>query len=369
MWSGTTAEGFDLHPVYLAGRALAAHHPLYDVPNFVYLPSAALLVGAPLSAFGFGAASRVALIVAAGLVVGTVPLSARIMGRPAGGMATAIGVALVSLSAIVPEAIRLENLSILVGFVGAGVFLAWSRQRDVLCGALLGLSLAIKPLLALLFVALVVLRRWRAVAAALAVAAGLNLAAFAVDPSAADGIRSVGSSLLGDSGVFSGYFYLFNSALVGVGHLLGWSSWLTFGLRGFIATSAVAGAVAVWRLRPEPARSLEAGGLLLAGFYLSSTVLESHWLLVLVPFAFAGLEPGSPLRWWPVAVGGVFAAELVVLPQRLTAFGYYGTLTIQLSIGLCLVVVATATASLVPVVLRHRAGERGVRRRVRQSSA
>ena len=362
LWSSHL--GLDLRPVYLAGRQLTDHHAIYDVANFVYSPSAALVLGAPMSAFGFGVVSHVALVVGAVLILATVALAARTVGRSATSFATAIGVVLVCLTGMVPETLFVENLSIVVAFVGAGAFLAWSRERYWLAGALLGLSVALKPLLLPLFLGLLVLRRWKTVATAGAVVLVANLAALAIDPRAANGSMRQLVDLLGDRGDFSGYFALFNSSLVGIGHLLGWARWVTFGLRGVIFATGAVGAAAIWRSRPEPARSLEAAGLFLACSYLASSDLEVHWIFALIPFAYASVLPGSPLRWWPVAIGGMFASELVILPQQLTDYGPYGTDTVVRGFGLCLVVVAVGVATVWPP-LRRVAMRRPCRRAAR----
>jgi len=131
-----------------------------------------------------------------------------------------------------------------------------------------------------------------------------------------------------------------------MGVLFGWPSLLTLGLRVLLAIVTIAGMTIVWRTRPEPARSLEAGGLLIAGVFLASSDLEAHWLLVLIPFALASAVAGSPLRWWPVVLEAIFASQLVTLPQGLTQYGIYGIRTVDITWGLSLVVVATSFAAV-----------------------
>src|SRR5580658_5290854 len=347
-WSAAALLGFDLKPVYLAGKALTAHRAIFSGTGFGYPPSAALLVGAPLSHVAFVTVSRVALVVGPVLVAATVPLAARAVGRPAAGPATVLGIALLALSGAVTEVLGLENVSILIALVGAAMFLAWSRGSEVLAGVLLGLTLALKPILAPLCLGLLVLRRWRPLVAAGAVALGLNLLTFAIDPAATQGLGGVARSYFSGSGLFGGYFDLVNSALQSVGKLTGWPFWTTDGVRLVVAGVTAAGVVAIWRARPEPFRSVEAGGLLLVGSWLCTQVFEAHWVLALVPFAFAAADSRSPLRWWPAVVGGVFGAELVMLPSWFTRFGTLGTATIVRSFGFVLVVFAVTAAGLRP---------------------
>lgn len=364
-----SSVGYDLLDVRLAGQALSAHRVLYGIPQYSYPPSAAVLLGLPLSAVSFATVQHVALVAGPALVVATVVLAARTVGRRPGDLATGMGVAGVSLVAFVPEAIGLENASMLIGCLSAGAFLCWARQREVASGVLLGLSIAVKPILLPLCIALLVLRRWGALAAAAAVVAAPSLAALAVDPHALGNLGSVLRDVLEGQGAFSGYFLLFNSAVRSVGILLGWNGWLTTGLRLLVLAAAVAGALAVWRRRPEPARTLEAAGLLLAGSWLASASLEAHWLLALIPFAYAAVVPGSMLRWWPVTVGALFASELVVLPHQLTRYGTYGTDAISLGLGLCLVVLGGAVVSVWPALHPESAAHRSRLVRLHRSAA
>jgi arabinofuranan 3-O-arabinosyltransferase len=346
-WHGPSL-GYDLHPLYLAGSAVIAGRQLFQLAGFVYAPSAALFLGGPLSQFPWEVVRSVALVAGPLLVVATVFLAARTVRASLLGAVTALGVAIASLSSTVDEVLQLENLSLLLGLLTAAAFLAWSRGRDGLAGALLGCTLAVKPVLLPLWVGLVVLRRWRAFAAATAVPVVLNLVALAVDPAALDGWRALLDQYFGHSGLYGGFFILFNASITNVSSLLGWWGSIAAALRIAVVASAVVGAVTIWRTRPEPFRALEAGGLLVAGFWLSSQVMESHWLLMLVPFAFAGVDRVSPVRAWPVALGGVFAAWLVVVPGAWTRYGAYGAASMALCLGLCLVVFTTTAVSLHP---------------------
>lgn len=345
-WTIQKASLHDLQPVYYAGRAFTAGAPLYAVRDFAYPPSAAMLLGAPLAQLSFTAAARLWLLVSVLLIVATVVIAARIVGRTPTSLAAAAALAVLAASLAVREVIGLGNVTTLIGFLGAASFLLWARDQDLAAGTLFGLSLSIKPILAPLILGLLILRRWRALIPALALPVALNLVAFGIDTRVTAGMVSTAHSYLTGGGLFGGYFRAFNSSLRNIGGLLSWPVALAAGLRVIVGIAAISGAVAIWRWRPEPYRSLEAGGLLLAGYYLSSAVLESHWILVLVPFALAAVDRRSPVAWWPVAVGAFFAADLVALPHWLTGLGYWPSHSVTVGLGLALVVVATAVAAL-----------------------
>ena len=343
------SEGFDFHLVYEAGRALTEGHSLFAVQleghPYGYPPSSALVLGAPLSYFSWPTVTHILRPIQAACLVATVVISARRVGRAWSSLPAGVGVLLVSLAGISSDALSLENASIFVALLAAGAFLAWSRERFILCGLLFGLSIALKPLLLPLCIGLILLRRWNVLGAAALVVAGLNLAALGIDSKSLNGIGAFVSGLLTDKGAISGAFFLFNSAYTSMGVLFGWPSLLTAGLRVLIAVVTIAGMVVVWKTRPEPARSLEAGGLLIAGFYLASSDLEAHWLLVLVPFAFASVVAG-------------FAAAMVArcpgwhlcLPARHPAAGADPVRDLRHPhgrhhLGLSLVVLATSVAA------------------------
>jgi len=360
-WSDTSVTyGFDFHLVYAAGRAMIAGRSLFAVQieghPYGYPPSSALVLGVPLSHLSWTTSTHIVRVVEAACLVATVVLAARTVGRAWYSLAAGMGVFLVSIVGISTMGLGLENASIFVALLGAAAYLAWSREQDILCGLLFGFSIALKPLLLPLCLGLILLRRWKVLGAAALVVALLNLVALGIDPKSLNGMGGFVSGLLTDRGAISGAFFLFNSAFASMGVLFGWPSLLTISLRVLIATVAIAGAIILWKTRPEPARSLEAGGLLIAGVYLASSDLEAHWLLVLVPFAFASVVSGSPLRWWPVVLGGIFAAELVTLPPGLTQYGIYGIRTVDITWGLSLVVLATFVAAAFSAVLGWRIG-------------
>lgn len=335
--------GFDLKPVRDAGVALSQGSAVYSIPAFVYPPSAALLVGRPLSFLGLTAERQAATIVVALLIVGAAVLGTRAMGRPWFGAAAAGAVLGAGLIGWVRYELVLENLSVLVAFGAGAAMLAWVRGRDVLAGSLLGLTLAIKPMLAVFLVGLVVLRRWRALAAALAVPLVLNLLVLAFDTAAFDGLRGQISYILSGHG---SSFDQMNGALVAIGRVLGIPTGLSISLRVLVGAAALGSILFVWRRRPEPARSLEAAGIALAGLFLVSNLFENHFVFVLVPFACACVEARSPFRWWPVAALASLAAAFVSIGAGPTGLTPDDVLSAQRGLALAAAVLAVAVALL-----------------------
>lgn len=350
IWASRVADawtlpnlGFDLRPIHAAGLALARGKSVYTVKGYIYPPSAALLIGRPLALAPLISERQAAAIVVSLLVVGSVMLGARAMGADWLGPAAAAGAVAASLVGLLGQLLFLDNLSALVAVGAAAGLLAWVRGRDEVAGLMLGLTLAVKPMLAILVVGLLALRRWRALVPAVAVPVVLNALVLAFDGAAFGGVTRKARFVV--AGLGSGDDP-HNGSLESIGRMLGMPSALTLGLRVAVAAAAVAAAVLIWRRRPDPARSLEAAGVLLAGVFVTSSLYENHFLFVLVPFALACVEPRSPFRWWPTVFFAALAAAVVVVPARATGLTSDEVLSTQRGLALAAVVLCVLAATL-----------------------
>jgi arabinofuranan 3-O-arabinosyltransferase len=336
-WSSPSL-GFDLRPLRNAGLALAAHRPLYAVRGFVYPPSAALLLGRWAALTPFSTARHVTLVLVALAYVATPAMAVQAMGRKWYSPTAAAGVIVVCSVSFVNDLFILENASALVALGTAGALLAWAQGRDVSCGVVLGLTLAIKPMLLPLVVAITVLGRWRAVAAAAGVAALLTASALLVDHIALQGVTPhIADLLAGHGSTFDSQ----NGTLVSIGRQLGWPDGLTTTIRVLLVITTLAAVIGIWRRRGEPSRAAEAGGLLMAGFLVTGTLFEDHFELVLLPFAYACLDRKSPFRSWPVAVAAAFACCLITVSPP-SGMSLVAVKSIQRGLGLAVIVLYVA---------------------------
>ena len=177
---GTAASGVDVVPIYEAGRAVLHGQPVYDVPAFVYPPFAAVAM-IPISALSLNRAFDVWRVLQVVVPLIACPFAARsvLPWRRAWPLAGLLVVLLLKGDVFV-DSLFLFNPTLLFVLPAVAVPLLWSRNRWVAGAALLGLSLAIKPLLVLYVLIPVVLRQWRAVAWTVGTAAGLTLVGAAV---------------------------------------------------------------------------------------------------------------------------------------------------------------------------------------------
>jgi arabinofuranan 3-O-arabinosyltransferase len=167
--------GADLAPIYDAGRDVLHHRPIYAGGNFVYPPFMALAIS-PLSALRWASALRIW-----GIAQVLVPVAA------CGSLAAftlsrcqwLVGSALLSIvllkADVFANSLFLYNPTVLFALPAVLIAGFWSRGRWTIGAVVLGVSVALKPVLILLFLIPLVLRLWRPTAVGAVVAGALTL--------------------------------------------------------------------------------------------------------------------------------------------------------------------------------------------------
>lgn len=292
--------GYDLDFSIAAEHAfLAGANPYTTVPGFVYPPSH-LIVMLPLAAFSQATDTHyaeLALIVALAM---TAMCSAKLLGRRYWGLTAAL--AFFALSGVQPvgEEVVVENVSVLMGLALAATLLLARKGRWNWAAGVLGLSLAIKPILAPIVLVLLLARRWRALAIAIAVPVVLNVAGF-LSMHGASSFFSILPFLFDRGGAA---YDAYNAAIVSVGALNGLAGWLTDVLRVLAGAFALLAAWLVWRFdRDETARLVDTAAALMVGLFLAGSLTEDHYMLALIPCAMAVSYRRSCLRWLPAWFG------------------------------------------------------------------
>jgi arabinofuranan 3-O-arabinosyltransferase len=224
--------------------------------------------------------------------------------------------------------LSLENVTVLCALGLAAFYLLTTRGHFIAAGAVIGLSLSIKPLLLPVLVVFLLARKGRALGIAIVVPAVLNAIAFAV-VSHPNQVWSKLPSLLERSGIG----VELNSAWVGVGHVLGLPGFVTILIRIVTVALAVAGAWWSWRQLTDPAtRLVTTTSVLLIGTFLAGTLSENHFMLTLVPLAMTVVVPGAPMRRTTGAIGILLVMGLTPpgsllglnSEANLSAFGAFG---------------------------------------------
>lgn len=307
-----TGAGSDFYPMWAATRAFVHGEPPYRVEGFVYPPSV-LALFAPLGLLSFPNAHATFHLLNAAATTGAVGLTLRLCAiRLTSGLAAAVVLG-VFLSGPVWLTLYLDNVNSVVLLLEAAALLAATRNRWTSCGVLLGLSLAIKPVLAPFVLVLVFRRQWRATA----VSVVTLLAMIGVTLPAMRGASSFATDVL--PFLWHGNYssnYAINTSLRGAARLLGLPT--SFVLVARIAVTGVAAAL-WWRLRnvSDPILRIihETGVILVATFLLFSFSWPYYALFLLPLFVSLGYHPWS-IRALPAAVAGA-ALYLVATPAFL----------------------------------------------------
>jgi arabinofuranan 3-O-arabinosyltransferase len=299
------AQGYDTAPLTTAVHALFDGGHIYTgkgAGDFLYPPSALLLL-LPLGALGIVWAGRLFFLVDLVTILAATGLLLHLFGLRWRGLAGAIAVFGLGLALPVTFTLDAGNVNgpVLLGL--AGFLLAAARQRWILAGVCLGLTLALKPILVPVLLVVVLYRRWETLVTAVAIPVVLSAPLLLAVPStraffhttvplllhgqnaqiqeASVALRSAAARLAVPDGVT-------RAAEIAV--LL-----ITLGL--------------LWRRRHgstlEPRRLVELTTIALVGGFLLSTFAFSHYGIFLLPFAISLADRSSPHRHW-LTVGALF---------------------------------------------------------------
>lgn len=266
---------------------------VYQDPYFLLTPSGLLavvpfgLVGAEA---GFVVWNTVSIVAAAFGIA----CSLRLFDIRLSGPVAATTVLLVSLSESLTSTLLLGNVnnSLLLA-LGAGFLLAESRGWTIVGGILLGLSLALKPVLVLLLLLPLLRRGWSTLCWAISIPLVLNVIGLALVPVRSDFFDVTVPNLLHAR---EGY----NNSLWAVGTYLDVPDWAILAAR--VSVLVLAG-LAVWRLRlvqDTAVRLATSYGVLVLATFLATSLSQAYYSLFLVPLFLTVVRAGSATRT-PVA--------------------------------------------------------------------
>lgn len=261
---------FDLLTFLHAGRAVLHGHSPYAGPRsavfvsghaFVY-PLYVAWLFAPLSALPGAVAVPLYLLGSVAAIV----VGCRLLGRSGTGAA-----ALLLVSSTTVIALQMGTLN---PFLLLGLAAAWHwRDRPLLSGALLGVTVMAKLFLVPVLLWPLLRRRWGQTASAAVTAVGLVLASAALGSLSPAGYVRMMSELDSHEQVAS---WSLSSFLQGVGLVRGAAT------AGAVVV-ATAGAAALWAMRRRLADAQVLGGLVLVSLLVSPIVWSSYLVLLAVP--------------------------------------------------------------------------------------
>jgi arabinofuranan 3-O-arabinosyltransferase len=315
-------QGYDTAPLTTAVHALLDGGQVYTgkgAGDFLYPPSALLLL-LPLGALGIAWAGRLFFLVDLATILAATGLLLHLFGLRWRGLAGAIAVFGLSLAWPVIFTIDAGNVNgpVLLGL--AGFLLAAARQRWLLAGVCLGITLALKPILAPVLLVVVLYRRWKTLGSAIAIPVVFSAPLLLAVPSTRAFFHTTIPMLLhGQNARIQEHSVSLRSAAAELAVPDGVTRAAEIAV--LLITIGL-----LWRRRRgsivEPRRLVELTTIALVGGFLLSTFAFAHYGIFLLPFVISLAERSSPHRHW-LTTGALFsiAAEqgwgLSRLPHRL----------------------------------------------------
>ncbi|MEU2788212.1 glycosyltransferase family 87 protein [Streptomyces sp. NPDC007100] len=312
--------GMDNDFVVKAARALLGGDAPYADKRFLYLPSA-VLAAVPEALLPAGALRLLVPVAGVGLVLLGWLVSLRIFRIPVRSRLAVLGVAALAFFEPFRNVVNIGNWTLASVVALPLMLLLALRSRWVAAGAVLGLALALKPLLAPLLLLLVLARRWRALAVAVAVPAGASVLAALVMPRPGMFFTRTLPFLLHGQDSFARPFDASPGMIL---TRLGVPETAAYGAAAVAAVAGAGCAWLRWRRGDEGALRLveTAAMLMLAAFLVSRPSFDHYLLVALPPLAASVVLPGSVPRsvWFWVAlvpqVGGLPWPHLEGLHRR-----------------------------------------------------
>ena len=302
-----TTNGYitdDWAPVYWALRRFKAGEPVYtDVfievdPHYLYPPGGTML----MAPFGYiesiFAARNWFILLNTLAIIAACCLLVRLFKFPLSSPALPALLAAAFVTESVTNTLVFTNINGCV-LLTEVLFFRWLLDgrvnREWLAGIAIGVSLTVKPVLAVLLLLPLLNRQWRALATAVVVPLALNVIAWRLVVDRGSFLRRTLPYILSTRDYF-------NSSVLGNGIYYGLPMWLITALRVLFVALA---AGSLWLLYRYYAKSdpffwmLTSSGVLLIASWLVLSLAQGYYSMMLFPFLMTVVLPNSVLRNWP----------------------------------------------------------------------
>jgi arabinofuranan 3-O-arabinosyltransferase len=291
---GTAA---DLAILWRGGASLATGGPLYDSQlEFIYPPLAGWLL-APLGLLSFRNAVIVVVVGGLAAAVAATVLLLRLVGVRADSPVLPGVLLLLANSRPLVGLLALGNIDTILLLAESAVIALLLGRRDIAAGTLLGAVCAVKPTLLPVLVALLILRRGRALSAAAVSGVVLTGVGLLTVPDRDVFFTSVLPLLAGGN---REQLAPFDRSIHGAALELGVPAWLAAALR--VIAFGLACWVA-WRRQSGALAPLEVVPLLMLGTLLASSFTWANYGIYLLPLLVTAGRRDSLVRSWPAWAG------------------------------------------------------------------
>ncbi|MCQ4122300.1 DUF2029 domain-containing protein [Rhodococcus sp. FXJ9.536] len=289
----------DFRPVYNAALAFLNRRPVYTAnfdwvdPHYLYPPSGTLLM-APIaiidpekSRWLFILANTIAIVIALYLLL-------RLFGLGVNSIAAPILLFATFSSETVTNTLVFTNINGLVLLGEIAFLVLLMKRKDMWSGVAIGLTFAVKPILAPLLLLPLVRGQWKVFVTALGIPLVLTAVAWPLSADPMDFVHHTVPYLTESRDYF-------NSAIVGNGRYYGLPAWMIFTLRGIFA-ALVAGSL--WLLyryyrHDELFFVVTTSGVLLTASWLLGSLGQMYYSMMLFPLVMSVVLKNSVMRNWP----------------------------------------------------------------------
>lgn len=289
----------DFKPVYQAALDFLNHREVYYAnfdsvdPHYLYAPSGTLLI-APMAVLDPEKARWLFIAVNALAIVLAGYLLLKLFGYGLKSVAAPILLLAMFSSETVTNTLVFTNINGCV-LLGEIVFIMLLlKRRDLWAGAALGLTIAVKPILAPLLLIALVRGQWKVFITAIGVPLALTAIAW---PLSKDPMAFVTETVpyLGESRDY------FNSAIVGNAEYYGLAPWLTWGIRLLFVAMVL---ISLWLLyryyrNDELFFVATSSGVILTASWLLGSLGQMYYSMMLFPLLMTVVLKNSVLRNWP----------------------------------------------------------------------
>ncbi|MEU0500979.1 glycosyltransferase family 87 protein [Nocardia sp. NPDC005998] len=289
----------DFKPVYNASLAFLNHRPVYTAnydlvdPHYLYPPSGTLLI-APLALIDPEKSRWCFILLNAAAIILAWYLLLKLFKFTLSSMAAPILLLAMFSSETVINTLVFTNVNGCVLLAEVVFMMLLLARRDLWAGAILGLSIAVKPTLAPLVLIAAARGQWKVFYTAIGVPLALTAIAWplSADP---DKFFTRTARYLSDPRDY------FNSAIVGNAAYYGLPLWLTWGIRILMGVMVL---ISLWLLYryyrdDELFFVATASGVLMTAEFLLNSLGQMYYSMMLFPLLMSVVLRNSVMRNWP----------------------------------------------------------------------
>jgi arabinofuranan 3-O-arabinosyltransferase len=289
----------DFRPVYNASLAFLNGNPVYTAnfdsvdPHYLYPPSGTLLI-APLALVDPEKSRWFFILLNAAAIILAWYLLLKLFKFTLSSVAAPVLLFAMFISETVTNTLVFTNVNGCVLLAEVAFIMLLLGRRDLWAGAILGLSIAIKPTLAPLILIAAARGQWKVFYTAIGVPVALTAIAWPLSKDA-DKFFTRTARYIVDSRDY------FNSAIAGNAAYYGLPLWLTWGMR---IVMGVLVAITLWLLyryyrEDELFFVTTASGVLMTASFLLPSLGQMYYSMMLFPLLMSVVLRNSVLRNWP----------------------------------------------------------------------